>query len=172
MIGQAQPPTRLGPTIATLEVGDLHVEVQDIQAIWAAAPADAGAPPRGEPLRPGDAPDPVALPEGGSLCRVGETFGVADLAGKVIALWRREPAPPDAPYRYYWRWAHAPRLAEASVDGQAAVWIEGEPDGGTVLVTRADAATCWSVWGLLPREELLRLAGSLRTWDLRSKLAP
>jgi hypothetical protein len=92
--------------------------------------------------------------------------------GNVIALWRRDPAPSTEPYRYYWRWAHAPRLVEASVDGQAAVWIEGEPDGGSVLVTRADRATCWYLWGLLPHEELLRLARSLRALDQRSRVVP
>jgi hypothetical protein len=48
------------------------------------------------------------------------------------------------------------------VSRQAAVAIEGEPDGSTVLLTRADAGAFWSIWATLPRADLLHLAESLR----------
>jgi hypothetical protein len=160
-IGQMRVPARLGPTIANLNTTDLSVEVQDIQAIWTTAPPGAGGPPRAEPLRPQDTPEAVPLPPGTRLCRVGEGFGGVDADGTVVVLWRRVPAPSGQPYRYHWRWPHPPRLVETRVAEHAAVCIEGEPDGGSVLVTRADPAALWYVWGTLDRAGLVQLAESL-----------
>ncbi|MDQ6669422.1 MAG: hypothetical protein M3069_01430 [Chloroflexota bacterium] len=56
--------SRLGPTIAVIEAGDLRVEVEDIRAIWASAPPGAGGRPQAQPLQPGDQTDHIIAPAG------------------------------------------------------------------------------------------------------------
>src|ERR671932_1680617 len=49
-ITRPSPPTRLGRTIATIQAGNLRVEVQDIAYLWSMAPASARGEPQPEPL--------------------------------------------------------------------------------------------------------------------------
>jgi hypothetical protein len=152
---------RLGPTLATCQVGNLTVEVQDARAILATAPARPNTPPRAEPLRPRDVPEPVDLPPGLRVCRVGDVFGVAGQDSGVAATWRRQQRPAGQALVCGWRSDQPPDVRSLELAGRAAIWIGGDQDGSAAIVTSAGLTACWYVWGWLPRQDLLRLAVSL-----------
>ncbi len=153
--------TRLGPTIAVIETGDLRVEVQDIRALWATAPPGAGGRPEATPLQPSDRPENVVVPEGFDVCRAGAAFGLVGRDGAVQATWQQQVVQPGEPFRHLWRWVDPPQVEAVTLGHRSAVWIGGEEDGGGLVLTRAGASAYWSVWGWLPRPDLLCLAASL-----------
>lgn len=153
--------TRLGPTIAIIETGDLRVEVQDIRALWATAPPGAGGRPQAQPLHPDDRTDHIAAPAGFRVCRAGNAFGLVGSDGLVQVIWQQQPVQPGKSYTHPWRWADPPQVEAVTLGHRSAVWIGSEEDGGAVVLTRAGASAYWYVWGRLPRPDLLGLAASL-----------
>lgn len=159
-IFDAHSPSRLGPSLATVEMGDMLVEVQDVRAILASAPAEIGVR-HAEPLHPGDNPVHVVLPHGLCVCRVGDALGATRENGEVAVVWRRHQVWSNQPFVSGWRWDQPPQVENVMLSTQPAVWIGREPDGSAAVITPAGAGGCWYVWGRLSRGELLRLADSL-----------
>ena len=152
---------RLGPSLATIEMGDVVVDVQDVRAILAAAPTDFGVPPRATPVQPGDAPVHVWLPQGLAVCRVGTALGGVREDGEVVIVWRQQHLRSNEPFVSGWRWDQPPHVENVVLNAGPAVLIGDEPDGSATVITAARPGAYWSVWGRVSRDELLRVAGSL-----------
>lgn len=118
-VGDLQASLRLGPTLASLEVPGLWVEVQDLS--WARAAMPDSSEPRPEPLRAGEKPDVGYLPADCTCWRARESQGLVGADGRVLATWQRYPVEAGRPFIYGWRWAESPalgvRLANEPEDG-------------------------------------------------------
>lgn len=152
---------RLGPTLASVDLPGLGVEIQD--CAWMAASMSQPLASRPEPLWPGDGPIPRYLPAGLTPCRVGVGYGATRPDGQIAVTWQSCFAPADEPFVYGWTPAEggAPTLEPIDLGDRAGVWIGVAGGTPSRLVLRAGPSSCWLVGGELSRDELLRLATSL-----------
>lgn len=158
---EARAPTRLGPTLLTLDIGEFTLEIQDIHVLWSSAPPNASRPPVGVPLHRNEPRPSIHLPVGLKLCRVGDALGAIDRDGSVRASWRHQQIAPGEPYRYYWRWTYPPTVTRMALAGRAAVQVSGEPDGAIVTIFARESGRMCELWSTLPPYETAQLAASL-----------
>jgi hypothetical protein len=101
------------------------------------------------------------LPEGLTACRFGAGFGATFGGGEAEITWSRASRM-LGDIVLYWRDEDGPPHLEAiELNGRPAAWLASPDSSSTLVVLPADSGELWLVSGRLPREQVLRVAGSL-----------
>jgi hypothetical protein len=141
--------------LASCRVGDLGLEILLMPGGWR---DDLPPVPTG-PVRHGD-PLPW-LPAGLTPSRVGRMLAGVDASGEVRVTWYR-CRPRTTSLNVLWSEAGgpAPELHAGVVSGLPVIWFDaGAARGGGVACVHGTAR--WLVTGVVPLDQLLRVAASL-----------
>lgn len=142
-----------GPPAVTFRAGDTELQIHVVVAESAPVPAM----PAPAPLEDGD-PVPAWLPQGLTPGRLPYGFGAVDEAGELQVMWTRT----TPPLVMGWREEDGPppRPEAIEVAGVTGIWCPSAEGWSLLLFTRPESGG-WMVGGRGPREELVRVAGSL-----------